>query len=52
MKAKLFHAGRGMWEVRYKKKTGGRIGIFGAGYFYRKKAAQNIIKRINKYGLP
>jgi len=40
MKAKLFHAGRGKWEVRYTKK--GKI--YGIGYFFKKKEAKKIIR--------
>ena len=42
-KSKLFHAGRGLWEVRYKKS--GKV--YGVGYFYTKKAGQHIIRREN-----
>ena len=44
MKAKVFHAGRGMWEVRYKK--GGRT--FGVGHFFPKLDAQRIARNLNK----
>ena len=42
-KYRLFHAGRGKWEVRYRKD--GRI--FGIGYFFQKKEAQKIIRKNN-----
>ncbi len=41
---KLFHAGRGLWEVRYKKK--GRT--YGIGHFYSKKEAEKIIRKYKK----
>jgi hypothetical protein len=52
MKAKIFHAGRGLWEVRYKKKQDGQMVTKGIGYFYPKKVATKIKNRLNKKGLP
>lgn len=43
-KSKIFHAGQGKWEVRYKK--GARM--YGIGYFFPKKIAQQIVRKINK----
>jgi hypothetical protein len=40
--AKLFHAGYGKWEVRQKR--GDRT--FGIGYFYTKKEAMKLLKRV------
>ena len=43
-KAKIFHAGQGKWEVRYRKK-GER---FGEGYFFPKRVAQQYVKQFNQ----
>ena len=46
MKAKLFHAGKGLWEVRYKKKDSGVMKTFGRGYFMSKSEATKKLKRL------
>lgn len=44
VKAKIFHAGTGKWEVRY---TQGKK-IQGIGYFFTKPQAKKIASNINK----
>lgn len=42
VKAKIFHAGKGLYEVRYKRK-GGTMGI---GTFYSKRLANKVVKNL------
>ena len=44
---RLFHAGRGKWEVRYKKR-GKPNKIYGIGYFYSKKEAEKLLNKLKK----